>query len=102
MGEAAMPGVVIGVVTLVSIFSLADGLEAFSRAEIQATTDHHATGVAAVTTDRCRRTAWKAGLGRRALVWLREDQGGTVEYGVAHDRLRFAIIPGSHQPGGLP
>jgi putative ABC transport system permease protein len=45
-------GVVIGVGALVSIFSLADGMEAFSRAEIEATTDLHAIGVSSITTDR--------------------------------------------------
>ena len=45
-------GVVIGVGALVSIFSLADGMEAFSRAEIEATTDLHAISVSSITTDR--------------------------------------------------
>ena len=45
-------GVVIGVGALVSILALADGLEAFSRAEIAKTTDLQMITVAAVTTDR--------------------------------------------------
>lgn len=45
-------GVIIGVGSLVSILSLADGLEAYSRQEIAATTDLHMISVAPVTTDR--------------------------------------------------
>jgi putative ABC transport system permease protein len=45
-------GVIIGVGSLVSILSLADGLEAFSREEIAATTDLQMIPVAPVTTDR--------------------------------------------------
>jgi putative ABC transport system permease protein len=45
-------GVIIGVGALVSILSLADGLEAFSRAEIEATTDLQMISVAPITTDR--------------------------------------------------
>jgi putative ABC transport system permease protein len=45
-------GVIIGVGSLVSILSLADGLEAFSRQEIAATTDLQMITVAPVTTDR--------------------------------------------------
>jgi putative ABC transport system permease protein len=45
-------GVIIGVGALVSILSLADGLESFSRAEIEATTDLQMISVAPITTER--------------------------------------------------
>ena len=45
-------GVVIGVASLVAILSLGDGMEAFTRAEIERTTDLHMVTIAPVTTDR--------------------------------------------------
>ena len=45
-------GVVIGVASLVAILSLSDGMEAFTRGEIERTTDLHMITVAPVTTDQ--------------------------------------------------
>ena len=45
-------GVVIGVASLVAILALGDGMEAFTRGEIERTTDLHMITVAPITTDR--------------------------------------------------
>ncbi|HEX6590105.1 MAG TPA: ABC transporter permease [Longimicrobiales bacterium] len=44
-------GVVIGVASLVAILALSDGMEAFTRGEIERTTDLHMVNVAPVTTE---------------------------------------------------
>lgn len=44
-------GVVVGVAALVAVFALADGLEAFSRAQIEQTTDLQIIRITPVTTD---------------------------------------------------
>jgi putative ABC transport system permease protein len=56
-------GVIIGVGALVSILSLVDGMEAFARADLEATTDLQIITVNSVTTDRVdgvvlRRRGW--------------------------------------------